>query len=44
MLEKSKLSFDIDSIIKKANMKLSRKETKKYPRIFTTIIIVWMVI
>ena len=40
MLEKPKLRFDIDSITIKANIKLSEKETGKYPRNIFTIIIV----
>ena len=44
MVEKSKLIFDVGSIIIKANIKLSGKEIEKYPRNIFTIIIVWMVI
>ena len=40
MLEKPKLSFNIGSITIKANIELSEKETKKYPRNFFTIIFV----
>ena len=42
MLEKLKLSFDIGSITIKANIELSGKKTKKYPRnVFTIIIFGW---
>ena len=44
MIENPKLCFDIGSITIKANIELSGKETKKYPRDFFTIIIVWMVL
>ena len=44
MLEKPKLSFDIGTITIKANIELSGKETEKYPRNVSIIIIVWMVI
>ena len=44
MVEEPKVSFDIGSITIKANIGLSEKETKKYPRNVFTFIIVWMVI
>ena len=44
MLEKPKLSSDIGLVIMKANIKLSGKETEKYPRNVAMIIIVWMII
>ena len=44
MLEKPKLSSDIGLVTMKANIKLSGKETEKYPRNVFMIIIVWMII
>ena len=44
MLEKPKLSSDIGLVTMKANIKLSGKETEKYPRNVAMIIIVWMII
>ena len=44
MLKKPKLSFDVGLITIKANIELSGKEIRKYPRKFFMIIIVWIVI
>ena len=44
MFEKPNQSFNIGSITIKANIELSGKETEKYPRNFSTTIIVWMFI
>ena len=44
MLKKPKLSSDIGLITMKANIELSGKETEKYPRNISMIIIVWMII
>ena len=43
MLEKPKLTSDIDSITIKANIELSEKETEKWPRNVFMIIIAWMI-
>ena len=43
MLEKPKLTSDIDSITIKANIELSEKETEKCPRNVFMIIIAWMI-